>query len=174
MLLTALLFTAVPDVQLPAASRPPLELKACLGPKTPRKFVEIPQGVQYDGDWSPPAGGQPDPEPDAFTPVKRPAPWLKDIPIIVKPAPLIVTEEAPKKERQAGSEADNEAEINARVEEILRQRAEEEEKAAREAPEGTGDYSPSRSAPPAASGAQGSGSATGSKASVTYSTTPRF
>lgn len=173
MMITALLLAAIPVTPIDTASHPDTDASVCLGKKAPRDWVEIPQGVQYDGDWSPPAGRQPDPEPDAFTPVRRPAPWLKDIPVIVQPEPIYVTEQAPQEERELGSEEDNEAEINARVEEILRQRAEQEgEGQLPGAP--ASDTRTDGPPPPPATGARGTGSATGSKAAVTYSTTPNF
>lgn len=68
--------------------------------KPPRKFREIVQGVQYDGDYSPAATREPEPEPDATTPVRFIPEWKRQIPIRVQPAPRIVDANAPQ--QQAG------------------------------------------------------------------------
>lgn len=55
-----------------------------------KKFVEVVQPLQYDGDYSPAAGRQPEPEATSTTPVRFVPAWKRQIPVIVKPAPRYV------------------------------------------------------------------------------------
>lgn len=74
--------------------------------KPPRKFQEIVQGVQYDGDYSPEASREPDPEPDAVTPVRFVPEWKRQIPVRVKPAPRIVEAGAPQQQNGGQNQQD--------------------------------------------------------------------
>lgn len=65
-----------------------------------RKFVEVVQPLQYEGDYSPAAGRQAEPEVTPSTPVRYVPAWKRQIPVIVKPAPRYVD---PAPERNADS-----------------------------------------------------------------------
>lgn len=143
-----------------------------LGAKPPRDFEEVPQPVQYDGDWAPPPGREPDPEPDATTPVTRPMPWLKDIPVVVAPAPRYV-DEVPAKDPGVGAGSSNgmsQKEITAQVEQTLADRAKNE----RSGSENDNERSEPAPRLPAPTGTAGAGSVTGSTATASYSTTPGY
>jgi len=55
-----------------------------------KKFVEVVQPLQYDGDYSPAAGREAEPEVTPRTPVRFVPAWKRQIPVIVKPAPRYV------------------------------------------------------------------------------------
>lgn len=73
--------------------------------KNPRKFHEILQGVQYDGDYAPAAGRLPDPEPSRTVPVRYHPEWEKQIPVIVAPAPKYVDEADLERQNANGGNA---------------------------------------------------------------------
>lgn len=75
----------------------------------PKKWVELIQGVQEDGEYSPPAGRLPEPEPSATTPVRYLPRYMRDIPVIVKPAPVYVDEDTVAKESQDRAQAQQQA-----------------------------------------------------------------
>lgn len=68
-----------------------------------KKFREVTQVVQYDGDYSPSATREAEPEPAPGVPVRFVPAWKREIPVRVKPAPRYV-DPAPVKsnDRQAG------------------------------------------------------------------------
>lgn len=66
-----------------------------LAGKAPRKFKEIEQPVQFEGDYSPRVGRSPTPEPSATVPVRFMSASERAIPIVVAPAPRYVDEAAP-------------------------------------------------------------------------------
>lgn len=61
--------------------------------KNPRKFEEVVQPVQYDGQYSPPPGRYEEPQASPTTPVRYLQPWERALPVIVKPAPEYISEE---------------------------------------------------------------------------------
>ena len=101
---------------------------------------------------------------------------FKDIPVIVKPAPLFVDEQPPKDKSAASAEGKSSEEINAQVEELMatRDAKTKTEKETSGDPVDVGsDGTPPIAIPPPGQ-AKGAGSVTGSKATVTYSTTPGY
>ena len=62
--------------------------------KNPRKFVEVAQGVQYEGEYSPPIGRQPEQMVSPTRPVRYLSPEQRALPVIVPPAPLYVEEQS--------------------------------------------------------------------------------
>lgn len=67
--------------------------------KIPRKFHELEQQVQYDGEFSPPVGRKPQPEPTPTVPVHYLTPAERDLPVIVPPAPRYI--DAPEEQAAA-------------------------------------------------------------------------
>jgi hypothetical protein len=69
-----------------------------------KKFREVTQVVQYDGDYSPSATREPEQEAAPGVPVRFLPAWKRDIPVRVKPAPRYV-DPAPAKtmDRQQGA-----------------------------------------------------------------------
>ncbi len=63
--------------------------------KNPRKFVEVAQGVQYEGEYSPPIGRQPEQMVSPTRPVRYLSPEQRALPVIVPPAPRYVEEQSP-------------------------------------------------------------------------------
>lgn len=61
----------------------------------PRKFVEKVQEVQVEKVYSPTVGRRPEPEPGPLTPVRYLTPEQRAEPIIVDPAPIIISDEEP-------------------------------------------------------------------------------
>lgn len=64
--------------------------------KNPRKFEEVVQRVQYDGEYSPPDGRMPEPEASPTVPVRYIPEYERQIPVYVKPAPRYVDEKPPQ------------------------------------------------------------------------------
>lgn len=79
------------------------------GDKNPKKWVEQVQGVQYDGEYSPPSGRQAEPEPSATVPVRYIPPYMRQIPVIVKPAPIYVDEATIARDNQQKANAQAQA-----------------------------------------------------------------
>jgi len=148
MLLTLALIQAI-AAPLPISPYPILSPKnaALAGP--PRDFEEIPQEVQYDGDYSPPIGRPAEPEPEPGKPVRLLQPWEKDIPVIVPPTPKIVYQKAPEPDRSDSNPGFDPGPATYR-------------------------YSPDETAPPPPTNTRGAGSPTGSSAVADYSTAPRY
>lgn len=67
-----------------------------------KQFREVVQPLQYDGDYSPAAGRQPEPEATPTTPVRFIPKWKREIPVIVAPAPRYV-DPAPPTNSDSGS-----------------------------------------------------------------------
>lgn len=68
--------------------------------KRPRKFREVVQEVQYDGDYSPSATREPEPAASPTTPVRYLPWWKRQIPVRVKPAPRYVDPVEPSQNQQ--------------------------------------------------------------------------
>lgn len=68
--------------------------------KFEKKFREVVQPLQYDGDYSPAAGRLPDPQPSATVPVRFVPAWKRQIPVIVAPAPRYVDEQTVNAQNQ--------------------------------------------------------------------------
>ena len=69
-----------------------------------KKFHELTQPLQYDGEYSPPGGRTAEPEATSTTPVRFVPAWKRQIPVIVKPAPRYV-DPVPPQGGQNGSQA---------------------------------------------------------------------
>lgn len=135
------------------------------GDKNPKKWVEQVQGVQYDGEYSPPAGRQAEPEPSATVPVRYIPPYMRQIPVIVKPAPIYVDEATIAQQNQDRANAAANAQQQVPGQQFGGQS------------QGQG-YAPATSTVPLTSGSitpsplTGSGSPTGSTAIATYGGLP--
>mgnify|MGYP000001541226 CR=1 FL=1 len=152
---------------------PAVRSTASLG-KGRKEFVEIPQSIQYEGDYSPPAGRPAPPEASPFQPVQRARPWEKDIPIIVKPKPRYI-DEAPQKaegEGASNSDAPNGPEGAGKIlSEMVSDASNNANNLIAGNPDAAaGDNPQSTPIQPVKT----PGSATGSKATVNYATTPGF
>jgi hypothetical protein len=82
--------------------------------KNPKKFVEVVQGVQYDGEYSPPSGRQPGPDYQKTGRVRFVKPYERDIPVIVPPAPIYVDEavvEAENARKEVDRQQRNQAQL---------------------------------------------------------------
>jgi hypothetical protein len=79
------------------------------GDKYPKKCVEKIQEVQYDGEYSPPVGRPAEPTPSATVPVRYIPPYMRAIPVIVKPAPIYVTEDEVQQQAQQKQQAQAQA-----------------------------------------------------------------
>jgi hypothetical protein len=75
--------------------------------KFDKKFREVVQPLQYDGDYSPAAGRLPDPEPSATVPVRFVPAWKRQIPVIVAPAPRYVDEQTLNAQNQQANRQQN-------------------------------------------------------------------
>lgn len=65
-----------------------------------KKFREVVQPVQFDGDYSPSSYRQAEPEVTPTTPVRFVPAWKRAIPVLVKPAPRYVDATPPANSRQ--------------------------------------------------------------------------
>ena len=81
---------STPMTSAAALSRDPRQERQTNGEKTPRRFREILQDVQYDGDYSPSASREPEAQPTPTTPVRFLPAWKRQIPVRVAPAPRYV------------------------------------------------------------------------------------
>lgn len=75
----------------PAEAGPSKEEKA--RKKFEKKFREVTQPIQYDGEYSPPVGRPPEPEPSATVPVRYIPPYMREIPVVVPPRPVYLTQD---------------------------------------------------------------------------------
>ena len=146
---------------------------ASLG-KGPKDFVEIPQSIQYEGDYSPPVGRPAPPEASPFIPVRAARPWEKDIPVIVKPKPRYIDEAAPNPGNggfdNQGIEEGQDGTDNT-LSNAVRDAASNATNLLSESEEGNVGSNPPV---PPIQPLKTPGSATGSKATVKYATTPGF
>lgn len=82
--------------------------------KNPKVFVEVTQGVQYDGEYSPPSGRQPGPDYQKTGRVHFLKPYEREIPVIVPPAPIYVDEavvEAENARKEVDRQQRNQAQL---------------------------------------------------------------
>lgn len=115
-MITAVMALAFATLPLNHGTMPGVDAKSILHPvvhlagdKNPRKWVEQIQGVQYDGEYSPPSGRQPEPEPSATVPVRYIPPYMRQIPVIVKPAPIYVDADTVARDNQQRANAQAQA-----------------------------------------------------------------
>ena len=97
----AMLSVAIPAT--PADASPSKEEKA--RKKFEKKFREVVQPIQYDGEYSPPVGRPPEPTPSATVPVRYIPPYMREIPVVVPPQPVYVTQEEFDQQEQAREQA---------------------------------------------------------------------
>ena len=87
----------------PAEASPSKEEKA--RKKFEKKFREVVQPIQYDGEYSPPVGRPAEPTPSATVPVRYIPPYMREIPVVVPPQPIYLTQEQFDQEEQARQQA---------------------------------------------------------------------
>ena len=68
--------------------------------KFEKRFKEVVQPIQYDGEYSPPVGRPAEPAPSATVPVRYIPPYMREIPVIVPPQPVYVTAEEFQQQEQ--------------------------------------------------------------------------
>lgn len=133
--------------------------------KRPRKFREVVQEVQYDGDYSPSATREPEPEASATTPVRYLPWWKRQIPVRVKPAPRYVDPVEPSQNQQAQTQNQGQSQAGQGAQTYVTSAQPNASQQAPEAPDVDQDIVTSGST-------VGSGSATGSRATATYGDLP--
>ncbi len=141
------------------------------GKKVPRKWIEQVQGVQYDGEYSPPVGRPAEPEPSATTPVRFLPAYMRDIPVIVKPAPRYVDEETVMNENRQRDEQRAQAR-NQQLQQTQQYGAQGSNGFGAPGSAGSGVTLTSGDVTPVPGPLPSAGSATGSNAIVTYGALP--